>query len=80
MSGFKSLAICFDLYDPNTLVINNRMRTKYMDSRIEDKLKSVTDRIVKAFDPNRIIMFGSRAYGQPTPDSDLVVQQRSIDG
>ena len=39
--------------------------------QIESKLKDVTDRIVEAFDPDRIIIFGSHAYGQPTPDSDV---------
>lgn len=37
-------------------------------------------RITQAFDPQRIILFGSHAYGHPTPDSDvdlLVVMESS---
>jgi predicted nucleotidyltransferase len=42
-----------------------------MDPQIEDRLEEVRKRIVEAFDPHRIILFGSYAYGQPTPDSDI---------
>ncbi|HEY85644.1 MAG TPA: nucleotidyltransferase domain-containing protein [Chloroflexi bacterium] len=42
-----------------------------MNPQIEDKLKNVTGRIVKTFDPYRIIVFGSHVYGHPTPDSDV---------
>lgn len=34
-------------------------------------LADVTDRIVSAFDPESVILFGSYAYGGPTPDSDV---------
>lgn len=40
----------------------------------EDKIRLIeeaTRRIVAAFNPERIILFGSYAYGQPTPDSDM---------
>ena len=42
-----------------------------MDRQIESKLENVTDRIVEAFNPYQIIVFGSQVYGQPTPDSDV---------
>ncbi len=42
-----------------------------MKPQVEGKLKHVTDRIVEVFDPLRIIVFGSQAYGHPTPDSDV---------
>lgn len=42
-----------------------------MNPQIEEQLKNVTDRIVEAFNPYRIIVFGSQAYGHPTPDSDV---------
>lgn len=42
-----------------------------MKSQVEDKLQEVTKRIVEAFNPQWIIVFGSHAYGQPTPDSDV---------
>lgn len=28
-------------------------------------------RLVRKFDPERVILFGSRAWGTPTPDSDV---------
>ncbi|MBI4670273.1 MAG: nucleotidyltransferase domain-containing protein [Chloroflexi bacterium] len=48
-------------------------------------LRAITKRIVEAVDPEKIILFGSYAYGEPTLDSDidlLVVmksRQRSIE-
>lgn len=34
-------------------------------------IKRICDRIVETYHPEQIILFGSHAYGQPTPDSDL---------
>jgi predicted nucleotidyltransferase len=34
-------------------------------------IRSVVNRIAERFDPERIILFGSYAYGRPTPDSDV---------
>jgi predicted nucleotidyltransferase len=34
-------------------------------------LESVVQRIVETFDPERIVLFGSYASGQPAPSSDL---------
>ncbi len=42
-----------------------------MDPQIEDRLEEVKKRIVRAFNPDRIILFGSHAHGQPTADSDV---------
>lgn len=42
-----------------------------MNPQIEGKLKNVIDRIVEAFNPYQIIIFGSQVYGRPTPDSDV---------
>jgi predicted nucleotidyltransferase len=42
-----------------------------MDTHIESQLDIITRRIVEAFNPQKIILFGSHAYGQPTPDSDV---------
>jgi predicted nucleotidyltransferase len=42
-----------------------------LDPHIEERLKDVTGRIVEAFAPQRIILFGSHAYGQPNSDSDV---------
>jgi predicted nucleotidyltransferase len=37
----------------------------------ESMLQEMTSRLVKEFQPERIILFGSHAWGQPTPDSDV---------
>ena len=42
-----------------------------MEHQIEDRLEDVKKRIVDTFSPQKIILFGSYAYGQPTPDSDV---------
>ncbi len=34
-------------------------------------IKSLADRIARAFQPDRIILFGSYAWGTPTSDSDV---------
>lgn len=36
-----------------------------------EEIQAMANRIVDAFQPERIILFGSYAYGQPTPDSDV---------
>ncbi|MGC2692443.1 MAG: nucleotidyltransferase domain-containing protein, partial [Desulfobaccales bacterium] len=39
---------------------------------VEDQtIQELCDRIVREFQPERIILFGSYAYGNPTPDSDV---------
>lgn len=37
----------------------------------QKKIVELSERIAKEFDPERIILFGSYAYGQPAPDSDV---------
>ena len=37
----------------------------------EEQLGQVVQHIVKAFNPERIILFGSYASGEPAPDSDV---------
>ena len=37
---------------------------------LED-IRSLADRIARTFRPERIILFGSYAWGAPTPDSDV---------
>jgi predicted nucleotidyltransferase len=34
-------------------------------------VQDLVDRIVGAFHPERVILFGSHAYGEPRPDSDV---------
>ena len=36
----------------------------------EDKLQEITQKIVKEFNPEKIILFGSRVTGRATKDSD----------
>lgn len=35
------------------------------------KIKRVCAQIARLFQPERIVLFGSYAYGRPTPDSDV---------
>ena len=37
----------------------------------DDQLQEITQRLVATFQPERIILFGSHAWGSPTPDSDI---------
>ena len=36
-----------------------------------DNIVELAERIAQQFHPERIILFGSYAYGRPTPDSDV---------
>lgn len=38
---------------------------------VQEKLKEITDKIVKEYKPEKIILFGSYAWGEPDPDSDV---------
>lgn len=38
---------------------------------IQNFLKEAIKRIIEQFHPEKIILFGSYAYGQPTTDSDI---------
>lgn len=37
----------------------------------EEALREIVDRLVRAFSPERIILFGSRARGEGRPESDF---------
>lgn len=37
----------------------------------EQKIKEVVNKIVKEYQPEKIILFGSWAWGEPGPDSDV---------
>jgi uncharacterized protein len=41
-----------------------------METTGEDVLPEIVRRLVDEFDPQEIILFGSRAWGEPGPDSD----------
>lgn len=42
-----------------------------MSNATRQKIQKVTNQIVKEYRPEKIILFGSFAYGKPTPASDL---------
>ncbi len=61
----------------STIKISNRRNRKISERTIHD----VVETIVRNFDPNQIVLFGSYASGSPTPDSDLdlmVVMQTNL--
>ncbi len=41
------------------------------DARIEQTLNEIVRRLVAEYQPEKIILFGSYAYGEPNEDSDL---------
>jgi predicted nucleotidyltransferase len=41
-----------------------------MQTTVTDVLPEIGRRLVEEFDPEEIILFGSRAWGHPRPDSD----------
>ena len=44
------------------------------------KIRAFSDAIARGFHPHKIVLFGSYAYGNPTPDSDvdlLVIMDRT---
>jgi predicted nucleotidyltransferase len=42
-----------------------------VDTEVEERLVEIKNRIVEAFNPYLIILFGSHIYGRPDPDSDV---------
>jgi predicted nucleotidyltransferase len=38
---------------------------------VQDIVKDMVDRIVAEFHPRRVYLFGSHAWGNPSPDSDI---------
>lgn len=41
------------------------------EQEVNRQLKKITQKIVKEFKPEKIILFGSYAWGKPGPDSDV---------
>ncbi|MEK6645738.1 MAG: nucleotidyltransferase domain-containing protein [Candidatus Firestonebacteria bacterium] len=49
-------------------------------NNIDEKLKEIVNKVVQTFQPEKIILFGSYAWGEPTENSDVdlfVVKQTS---
>jgi predicted nucleotidyltransferase len=44
---------------------------RYPVHRIADQLRPYLQVLVEQFRPEQVILFGSYAYGEPTPDSDV---------
>ncbi len=42
-----------------------------MKKENQKEIKRITDRIVEKYQPEKIILFGSYAWGKPTEDSDV---------
>lgn len=41
------------------------------NTQIQSQIDSITDQLIKKYQPEKIILFGSAAGGSMTPDSDL---------
>lgn len=44
------------------------MRT---DAEVRKIISEIVNKIIKGYEPKKIILFGSYAYGEPTEDSDI---------
>ncbi len=70
------------LRDPNTPVQLPRMIKGNLPELTPDLVQQIVERIVKTCDPEKIVLFGSRARGTHRPDSDidlLVVVDKPIE-
>lgn len=38
---------------------------------VENEIQTIAQKIAQEIDPEKIILFGSRAWGEPSPDSDV---------
>jgi len=41
------------------------------DTEVRKIIIEIVDRIIKGYEPKKVILFGSYAYGEPTEDSDI---------
>jgi predicted nucleotidyltransferase len=55
---------------PTTLPVKTKVRPVGFPP-VAETLPGAIDRIVSELKPEKIILFGSYAYGNPTPDSDV---------
>jgi predicted nucleotidyltransferase len=54
-----------------TLTTDPTLITIGSEQPVEQSLPQAIERIVRELQPEKIILFGSYAYGDPTPDSDV---------
>jgi predicted nucleotidyltransferase len=69
-----------DLIQQHELVCAAPTKPTGFSAPVAETLPEAVRRIVEALHPEKIILFGSYAYGRPTPDSDvdlLVVMETS---
>ena len=60
---FQNLDLCFLLIILKIMANINKKMQKLIDE--------IVDKIVQEYNPKKIILFGSYAYGKPTADSDI---------
>jgi predicted nucleotidyltransferase len=51
------------------------------DAKVRRTIDKIVERITKEYQPKKVILFGSYAYGEPTEDSDidiLIVTQKRL--
>ena len=41
------------------------------DKNIKNLISQIVDKIIREYQPKKIILFGSYAYGEPNEDSDI---------
>jgi predicted nucleotidyltransferase len=66
---------------PSSRMITHRDLTSITRPVTLEAIEAVTEQIAEAFQPERIVLFGSYAVGEPDPDSDvdlLVVMDTSL--
>ena len=62
----KTLGICA------ALALANSVAAEYSQPMVsQSEIKKVCRQIAREFKPRKIILFGSYAYGKPSPDSDV---------
>lgn len=47
------------------------MSNKRQVGKIDKTLVRLTERLVAAYNPEKVVLFGSYAYGKPTEESDI---------
>lgn len=69
MAAFQEWGYCIIIYEMNDLFM---VPTIDIRDRIPAEVfEKIAQQIVERFKPQKIILFGSYAYGNPTPESDI---------
>jgi predicted nucleotidyltransferase len=51
--------------------LTKRVAGKSVDSEVMNTLQSILKKLLNNYAPQKVILFGSYAYGNPRPDSDI---------